>query len=177
MFNSDDRITEPMVRAGDGSLSPISWEDAISQIAKKMKGAGAGAAALVGGGTSNEEGWLTQRIVRRALGGSAVASSPTTADPALLAELSRPEMSSRMSDLDYAGAIVVIGADPLHEMPILDLRIRKAVRRNGAKLVVASERPTALDGGAVGGDSLRARRSRGVPGRAALVAQGGGHRG
>ena len=149
MFNSEDRITEPMVRAGDGSLSPISWDDAISKIASKLKGAGENAAALVGGGTSNEEGWLAQRIVRKALGGSAVASSPTTADPALLAELSRPEMSSRMSDLDYAGAIVVIGADPLHEMPILDLRIRKAVRRNGAKLVVASERPTALDGGAV----------------------------
>ena len=33
-------------------------------------------------------------------------------------------------------------------MPILDLRIRKAVRRGGAKLLVASERPTALDGGA-----------------------------
>jgi NADH-quinone oxidoreductase subunit G len=33
-------------------------------------------------------------------------------------------------------------------MPILDLRIRKAVRRSHAKLMVASERPTALDGGA-----------------------------
>jgi NADH-quinone oxidoreductase subunit G len=33
-------------------------------------------------------------------------------------------------------------------MPILDLRIRKAVRLHGAKLVVASARPTALDGGA-----------------------------
>ena len=149
MFNSEERITEPMVRAGDGSLSPISWDDAISQIASKLKGAGENAATLVGGGTSNEEGWLAQRIVRKALGGSAVASSPTIVDPALAAELSRPEMSSRMSDLDHASAIVVIGADPLHEMPILDLRIRKAVRRNGAKLVVASERPTALDGGAV----------------------------
>ena len=42
----------------------------------------------------------------------------------------------------------MIGTDPLHEMPILDLRIRKAVRRANAKLMVASERPTALDGGA-----------------------------
>ena len=33
-------------------------------------------------------------------------------------------------------------------MPIIDLRIRKAVRHGGARLVVASERPTALDGGA-----------------------------
>ncbi|MGN6558174.1 MAG: molybdopterin oxidoreductase family protein, partial [Solirubrobacterales bacterium] len=36
----------------------------------------------------------------------------------------------------------------LHSSPILDLRVRKAIRRNGAKLVVATERPTALDGGA-----------------------------
>jgi len=42
----------------------------------------------------------------------------------------------------------VIGTDPQHEMPILDLRIRKAVRRGRAKLMIASERPTALDGGA-----------------------------
>ena len=33
-------------------------------------------------------------------------------------------------------------------MPILDLRIRKAVRRHGASLLVATERPSALDGGA-----------------------------
>ena len=53
-----------------------------------------------------------------------------------------------MKELDFAGAILVLGIDPLHEMPILDLRIRKAVRRNRARLAVASERPTALDGGA-----------------------------
>ena len=33
-------------------------------------------------------------------------------------------------------------------MPILDLRIRKVVRRNGARLAVATDRPSALDGGA-----------------------------
>jgi len=42
----------------------------------------------------------------------------------------------------------VVGTDPLHSSPILDLRIRKAIRRNGAKLAVATDRPTALDGGA-----------------------------
>ncbi len=33
-------------------------------------------------------------------------------------------------------------------MPILDLRIRKVVRRNGTRLAVATDRPSALDGGA-----------------------------
>ncbi len=44
--------------------------------------------------------------------------------------------------------ILVVGTDPLHSSPILDLRIRKAIRRNGARLALATERPTALDGGA-----------------------------
>jgi NADH-quinone oxidoreductase subunit G len=147
MFNSAERITRPMVRAGDGSLSPISWDDAVKRVADAVRGAGEKASALVGGGTSNEEGWLVQDILRRA-GSTNVDSSASPIDPDLLGELSRPEMGSRMADLDYADAIVVVGSDPLHEMPILDLRIRKALRRGQAKLVVASERPTALDGGA-----------------------------
>jgi NADH-quinone oxidoreductase subunit G len=53
-----------------------------------------------------------------------------------------------MTDLDTAESILVVGCDPLHGMPILDLRIRKAVRHLGATLAVASDRPTALDGGA-----------------------------
>jgi NADH-quinone oxidoreductase subunit G len=136
-----------MVRAGDGSLSPISWDDAVKRVADAIRNAGQNAAALVGSGTSNEEGWLVQRIAR-AGGSSNVDSSPNPVDPNLLGELSRPDHGSRMADLDNADAILVVGVDPLHEMPILDLRIRKAVRRSRAKLMVASERPTTLDGGA-----------------------------
>jgi NADH-quinone oxidoreductase subunit G len=147
MFGSPERITEPMVRAGDGSLSPISWERATAAVAKAFELAGSNSAALVGGASSNEEGWLAQRIIRE-LGSPNVDCGASPVDRETLAELSRPELGLKISDLDNADAILVIGTDPLHEMPILDLRIRKAVRRNGAKLGVASERPTALDGGA-----------------------------
>ena len=147
MFNSEDRITRPMVRAGDGSLSPISWDEAVTKVADAIRGAGEKAAAIVGGGTSNEEGWLVQKILRD-IGSSNVDSSASPVDAGLLGELSRPEFGSKVSDLDHADAILVIGSDLLHEMPILDLRIRKAVRRGNAKLFVASERPTSLDGGA-----------------------------
>ncbi|MFL5908872.1 MAG: molybdopterin-dependent oxidoreductase, partial [Solirubrobacterales bacterium] len=147
MFNSAERITHPMVRAGDGSLSPISWDEAVSRVANGLRQAGGRAAALVGGGTSNEEGWLVQRILREG-GSSNIDCSASPIDPGLLGDLSRPELGSRMADLDHADAILVIGVDPLHEMPILDLRIRKAVRRQRARLMVASERPTTLDGGA-----------------------------
>ena len=57
-------------------------------------------------------------------------------------------MAASVADLDSSEAILVVDCDPLHEMPILDLRIRKAVRRHGARLAVATDRPSALDGGA-----------------------------
>jgi NADH-quinone oxidoreductase subunit G len=147
MFNSEERITRPMVRAGDGSLSPISWEEAVKRVVNGLRTAGQRSAALVGGGTSNEEGWLTQRIIR-GQGSANIDCSASPVGAGLLGDLSRPGLGARMADLDTADAILVLGTDPLHEMPILDLRIRKAVRRSGAKLLVASERPTALDGGA-----------------------------
>ena len=41
--------------------------------------------------------------------------------------------------------MLVIGCEPLDDAPILDLRIRKGVRRHGVKLAIATARPSALD--------------------------------
>ncbi|MGH2989030.1 MAG: NADH-quinone oxidoreductase subunit NuoG [Solirubrobacterales bacterium] len=148
MISSPDRITEPMVRRG-GELRETSWSEAIAAAADGLGAARGSVAALIGGGASNEEGYLVQRIVREALGSADVVSGPgRTLARAQWLELARPELAAAMSDLDAADAILVVDTDPMHSMPILDLRIRKAVRRAGARLAVASARPTALDGGA-----------------------------
>jgi NADH-quinone oxidoreductase subunit G len=57
-------------------------------------------------------------------------------------------LSARVSDIDHADAILVLDTELVDEAPILDLRVRKAVRRNGARLVVASSRPSTLDSAA-----------------------------
>ncbi|HEX6651955.1 MAG TPA: molybdopterin-dependent oxidoreductase, partial [Thermoleophilaceae bacterium] len=62
--------------------------------------------------------------------------------------LARVDLSARVSDIDHADAILVLDTELVDEAPILDLRVRKAVRRNGARLVVASSRPSTLDGAA-----------------------------
>jgi len=41
--------------------------------------------------------------------------------------------------------VLVLGCEPLDDAPILDLRIRKGVRRRGVQLAVATARPSALD--------------------------------
>jgi NADH-quinone oxidoreductase subunit G len=107
------------------------------------------AVAAIVGDASNEEGFLLQRLMREALGSAHIDSRPSRGPEAeVLRRLSQPSISAKVRDIDEADAILVLGTDPLHSSPILDLRVRKAVRRNGAKLVVATERPTALDGGA-----------------------------
>ena len=148
MMASEERITQPMIRRG-GSLAPADWDEALEAAAKGLRTAGARTALLAGGATSNEEGYLAQRIVRGALGSQHVDSrAGGTTAPALLCALSRPSLGAAVADIDDADSILVLGADLLHQMPILDLRVRKAIRRFGARVAVASDRPTSMDGGA-----------------------------
>jgi len=143
MFDAPERVRGPQLKGGEAS-----WQQALDAVAKGLGDAGGKVAAIVGD-ASNEEGFLLQRIVREALGSAHVDSRPSRGpEAAVLRRLAEPAVSAKVRDIDEADAILVLGTDPLHSSPILDLRVRKAVRRNGAKLVVATERPTALDGGA-----------------------------
>ena len=144
-FHAPERITEPMVRDG-GELRPVSWERAIGDAVKALDKAGERTAAIVGGSATNEEGFLVQFILRDVLGSPHVDSRlGGTIDPEQARQLARPDLSARVSDLDYAGAILVIGTELVDEAAILDLRVRKAVRRREVPLVVATSRPSTLD--------------------------------
>ena len=69
MVASEERITEPRL-----SGNRAGWEQTLEVAATKL-GAGRGRiAAIVGGQASNEEAYLTQRIVREALGSRDVTS-------------------------------------------------------------------------------------------------------
>jgi NADH-quinone oxidoreductase subunit G len=148
MIAAEDRITEPMIRSG-GELRPFSWEEALDAAADGLRTAGKATAAVAGGATSNEEGYLAQRIMRAALGSPHVESRGGEAlSHHRAVALSRPELAAKVSDIDEADAVLVLGADLLHQMPILDLRVRKAIRRHGLRVGIATDRPTSLDGGA-----------------------------
>ena len=145
MFGDEKRVDGPRLKGG----AAASWEAAIEAAAAGLRAAG---------GARSRRSSATPPT-RRATSSSACCarrSAPPTstrAPPAAPAarrwsRLAQPGLSARVCDIDDADVILVLGTDPLHSSPILDLRIRKAIRRNGARLAVATERPTALDGGA-----------------------------
>ncbi|HEV2769706.1 MAG TPA: NADH-quinone oxidoreductase subunit NuoG [Solirubrobacteraceae bacterium] len=141
----DERITQPMVREG-GTLKAVSWERALDEAARGLAGAGSASAALAGGETTNEEGFLLQRLTREAVGSVHVDSRAGGSLPVELhAALGAPALQATVPDLQYAHAILVLDTEPVDDMPIVDLRIRKGVRRNRVKLAVATSRPSSLD--------------------------------
>ncbi|HET8822678.1 MAG TPA: NADH-quinone oxidoreductase subunit NuoG, partial [Thermoleophilaceae bacterium] len=146
-FFSAERIATPMARIG-GFLRETSWERAIEEAASLLERSGACTAARVGGQATNEEGFLVQHLLRQGLGSGRLTTSGGAADGALARALARVDLSARVSDIDHADAILVLDTELVDEAPILDLRVRKAVRRNGARLVVASSRPSTLDNAA-----------------------------
>ncbi|GIK76592.1 MAG: NADH-quinone oxidoreductase [Actinomycetes bacterium] len=172
MLASPERPLGPRVRSG-GGLEAASWEEALEAAARGLAPAIGRTAAIVGGSTSNEEGWLIQRLVRGALGSADICSTPRPGlSRGARARLADPGLTAPTAAIDDAGAILVLGCDPMHEMPILELRIRKAVRRGGAKLLVAGERPTALDGGAAIGSNGCLEAHRYAPGEAGAFIAG-----
>jgi NADH-quinone oxidoreductase subunit G len=144
-FHSPERVLAPMVRDG-GVLREVSWERALGEAAKALTRGGERTAALAGGAVTNEEGLLLARLLRDGLGSPHLDSRATGAfDPCQARVLARPELTARVSDIDYADAVLVVEVEPVDEAPVLDLRIRKARRRHGARIVTLTSRPSALE--------------------------------
>ena len=155
----DERITAPMIRDG-GVLREVSWERALAEASDALRRAGAASAALAGGGATNEEGLLLGRLMRNVLGSPHLSSRPGTAvSLEHWRALAGPALAARVADLEFADAVLVLDCELVDEAPILELRVRKGVRRNGVKLLLASARPSALDSRAVA--SLRFAPARG----------------
>jgi len=144
----DERITRPMVRDG-GVLRPVSWERALDEAAAGLRRAAGRVGVLAGGATSNEEGFLATRLAREALGTNDLDSRiHDVSDRATLLALNDPALQATLSDLEFAHTVLVLGAEPVDEMPMVDLRIRKGVRRRHVDLAVATARPSSLDANA-----------------------------
>ena len=142
----DERITQPLLRDG-GLLRPVTWERALDEAAVALDRARGRVGALAGDGATNEEGFLLQRLVREGLASTDLDSRNVGAPPdaTSTARSRAPAVQATVSDLEFAHAVLVLDTEPVDDAPILDLRLRKGVRRHGVKLAVATSRPSSLD--------------------------------
>lgn len=143
-----DRLTTPLVRGEDGELHEASWSDALDRAARGLAAivdsSGEGAVAGLGGSRStNEEALAFERLMRHTIGTPHLdAAMGDALDARLLAAAPRRGL---IGDLEQASTVLVWGPDLREELPVLYLRVRRAVAELGAGLVVVHPRASGLD--------------------------------
>lgn len=145
--NDQGRLRTPLVRK-HGKLEPVTWDEALDAVAARFRAIalqrGAQAIGAIGSThTTNEENFLFQRIVREGLGSNNIDHHHGIF-PAATAGAMPWVFTGTLAGIDLAAHILLLGADPYQRQPILDLRIKKALR-NGAQLTVISAAPTRID--------------------------------
>lgn len=150
--HAGERLTTPLVRDG-GRLCPASWSEALDLVADRLKAIAAyhGAAAVGGlasGRCTNEENYLFQWVLRAGLGTNNIDSGLRYGAAAARAGLSRclPGIgagTNPLEDIAGAGTILVIGANLADNYPLIELKVRAALRQ-GARLIVIDPRRVGL---------------------------------
>jgi NADH-quinone oxidoreductase subunit G len=140
--NHAERVRQPLVRR-NGKLEPASWEDALEEVARRLKQVrdqhGANAIGVIGSNhTTNEENYLLNRFARATLGTNNI-DHHRTADYAGLAAALGPDAKSAlatMSDVYTAPAVLLIGNDVTQQNPLVAWQIRTGVRHHKTRLYV-----------------------------------------
>ena len=116
------------------------------QLAKIEKNADSGAIAAASSSRGSLETLVALKQLCRLNGwnGPAFFADPlqTQQVKAAIARL-EPQLKISLRDVERADFILVVGADPIHEAPMLAMAMRQA-KRNGAGVVVLDPRPIAL---------------------------------
>jgi NADH-quinone oxidoreductase subunit G len=157
---SEDRLAAPLVRGDDEELAETRWADALTAVAKAIKGGldrgGPGCIAMIGGARlTNESAYAWARLAKGVIGTDHVDAQLGDGLPGdVVAGLPQATIDEACA---AGGTLLVIGSDPKDELPVLFLRIRDAVTRHGLKVVELAPQTTSLT-------PLAAHSLRSVPG-------------
>jgi len=151
-IHSPDRLTKPLIKMNE-SFTEVSWGQASELAATEFKRIkdehGPNSLAILGSSKcTNEENYLLQRFARCVLGinnidnGSRLYSSATRLS--LGSSIGFSGTTDYLSNLEQSEVIMVVGANPSASAPIVEYAIKRAVKYQGAKLILIDPRQTKL---------------------------------
>lgn len=133
-----DRITTPLIRE-DGALRPASWSEALTVAGAGLLAAGTDTGVLVGGRSTVQDAYAYAKFARMVLGTNDIdfRARPHSVEEAdfLAAHVAGRPMKLRYAELEKAPTVLLVGLEPEEESPIVFLRLRKAVRKNGQQVL------------------------------------------
>ena len=138
-YAQEGRLTTPLVRGEDGILHKASWTEAIAAAAAGLAQARGGRAAVLAGGRHTlEDAFAISKFARGVLGTDDVdfRARPHSAEETafLSAVVAGSGLGVTYEALERAAHVVLIAFEPEDESPIIQLRLRKAVRRGRTRV-------------------------------------------
>jgi len=129
--NSSDRLTKPLIREGD-KFREASWEEALAFVARRLAEIkarnGPDALAFISSSKcTNEESYLMQKLARAVIGTnnmdncSRYCQAPAT--EGLFRTVGYAGDSGSIRDIENAGLVMIIGANPAEAHPVLATRV------------------------------------------------------
>jgi len=146
--HSPDRLKQPLIRRR-GKLEEASWDEALGFVAEKLteireEYGRESIAGLSSAKCSNEENYLFQKFMRAVLGTNNVDHCARLCHASTVAGLARAfgsgAMTNSMGEIKNADCILITGSNTSEAHPIMALKIKEALRKNGARLIVADPR-------------------------------------
>lgn len=145
-IHAPDRISRPMIR-NSGRWQEVSWNEALDTAAEGLARNRGRFGALASAKATNEDGYITQKFCRVVMGSNnmdhcaRLCQSPSVV--AMLASLGSGAASNSFTDFEEAGCLMIVGADPPSNHPVIAVRLRRAISR-GARLIVVDPKRVEL---------------------------------
>lgn len=123
----EDRLTRPLLRQADGSLAPISWEEALDVLARRILRAPEKFAFYGSGQWTIPEGYAALKFMKGGLSNNHIDPNArlcmASAVTGFLATYGVDEPASCYDDLDRADVVITWGNNPAEMHPVLFSRI------------------------------------------------------
>ena len=146
--NSEERLTKPLIREGDG-FREAEWDEALELITSKFKETkkdhGPDSMAFISSSKcTNEESYLMQKLARGVIGTNNVdncsryCQSPATMG--LFRTVGYGGDSGSITDIEQSELVLAIGTNTSESHPVLATRIKSSHKLKGQTLFVADLR-------------------------------------
>ncbi len=129
------RLDKPYVRK-DGKLVEASWDEAFDAIAAVAKTAGSSVAAVAGDLVDCETMFAAKALVKAL--GSDLLEGRQTGLSYDVSNLGSVAFNTTIAGIEEADAILLVGSNLRFEAPLINTRIRKAIKK-GAKVFAIGE--------------------------------------
>ncbi len=145
-----ERLQRPLVKKS-GIFAEASWEEALDLVATKLQEIKEKYGAQSIGGISssratNEENFLFQKWMRACIGTNHIDNGARLSSGSslygMMASTGCGAMTHAIEQIGKADLILIVGADPYDDNLIFSNKMREAIRKNGAKIILVDPRKT-----------------------------------